>query len=148
MKKILLSALPVLCAALLMTACDDDNATANSSVPLDEAVGSYTEDKLQINVGGQSVLLLSGETAQISGSDANQLTISIPDYAVPGETGLTFTDVKMTTPLFNVFEGTSSNASRDITLSGELRDGRLTLNLTPTYKSDIIGVWTTSVRPR
>lgn len=43
----------------------------------------------------------------------------------------------MTTPLFNVFEGTSSNASRDITLSGELRDGRLTLNLTPTYKSDI-----------
>ena len=141
MKKILLSALPVLCAALLMTACDDDNATANYSVPLDEAVGSYTGDKLQINVGGQSVLLLSGETAQISGSDANQLTISIPDYAVPGETGLTFTDVKMTTPLFNVFEGTSSNASRDITLSGELRDGRLTLNLTPTYKSDIIGVW-------
>ena len=140
MKKILLSALPVLCA-LLMTACDDDNATANYSVPLDEAVGSYTGDKLQINVGGQSVLLLSGETAQISGSDANQLTISIPDYAVPGETGLTFTDVKMTTPLFNVFEGTSSNASRDITLSGELRDGRLTLNLTPTYKSDIIGVW-------
>ena len=136
MKKILLSALPVLCAALLMTACDDDNATANYSVPLDEAVGSYTGDKLQINVGGQSVLLLSGETAQISGSDANQLTISIPDYAVPGETGLTFTDVKMTTPLFNVFEGTSSNASRDITLSGEL-----TLNLTPTYKSDIIGVW-------
>ena len=141
MKKILLSALPILCAALLMTACDDDNATANYSVPLDEAVGSYTGDKLQINVGGQSVLLLSGETAQISGSDANQLTISIPDYAVPGETGLTFTDVKMTTPLFNVFEGTRSNASRDITLSGELRDGRLTLNLTPTYKSDIIGVW-------
>ena len=53
MKKILLSALPVLCAALLMTACDDDNATANYSVPLDEAVGSYTGDKLQINVGGQ-----------------------------------------------------------------------------------------------
>lgn len=100
-------------------------------VPLDEAVGSYTGDKLQINVGGQSVLLLSGETAQISGSDANQLTISIPDYAVPGETGLTFTDVKMTTPLFNVFEGTSSNASRDITLSGELRDGRLTLKPDP-----------------
>ena len=79
MKKILLSALPVLCAALLMTACDDDTATANYSVPLDEAVGSYTGDKLQINVGGQSVLLLSGETAQISGSDANQLPISIPD---------------------------------------------------------------------
>lgn len=62
MKKILLSALPVLCAALLMTACDDDdNATANYSVPLDEAVGSYTGDKLQINVGGQSVLLLSAK---------------------------------------------------------------------------------------
>ena len=36
----------------------------------------------------------------------------------------------MTTPLFNVFEGTNSNALADITLSGELRDGRLTLNLT------------------
>ncbi len=143
MKKHLFWLMAALIATTGFTACndDDDNDPVNYAVSLDQAVGSYTGNDLEIYVGGQSVQLLEGQAARISGTNADKVTISIPDYAVPGETGLTFTDVKMTAPLFNVFEGENADASRTIALKGELRDGRLRLDLTPAYRSDIIGVW-------
>ncbi len=143
MKKHLFWLVTALIAATGFTACndDDDKDPVNYAVSLAEAAGSYTGTDLEIYVGGQSVQLLEGQAARIGGMDADQVTISIPDYAIPGETGLTFTGVKMTTPLFNVFEGENVNASRSIALKGELRDGRLRLDLTPAYRSDIVGVW-------
>lgn len=57
MKKHLFWLMAALIATTGFTACndDDDNDPVNYAVSLDQAVGSYTGNDLEIYVGGQSV---------------------------------------------------------------------------------------------
>lgn len=105
-----------------------------------DIAGEYTAQTASVKVSGVALDLVNA-VVKVEGSALNAMTITVPNKTMPGEQEIVFSNVQFTTAKACTFTGSSSNADRDIAISGSYSEGKLTVEITPKYKSSLVGVW-------
>lgn len=139
MRNFILSAIG--CAMLVMASCNNDD-DGIKPVNVSEVTGKYESTNTTVKVSGVGYDMTAGQAIVISGTDSKNMSIEIPAGMVPGEDkAIKFDNVVFTSTNTCVFEGSTSNSDRTLNIRGSYANKSITVEITPEYKSDIIGVW-------
>lgn len=105
-------------------------------------VGKYDAAAAAVKVSGVAYDLTNGQAIEISGTDLKDMTVKVPAGVVPGETGeLVFSKVAFTADNYYDFMGTITNEERTLTLKGDYSNAKISVSITPEYKTALVGVW-------
>lgn len=139
MKKIILSTIS--CIMLVMASCSSDD-DGIKPVNISDVAGKYEATNATVKVSGVGYDMTAGQAIVISGTDSKKMSIEIPAGMVPGEdNAIKFDNVVVTSTNICVFEGSTSNNDRTLNIKGSYANKSISVEITPEYKSNIIGVW-------
>lgn len=139
MKKIILSTIS--CIMLVMASCSSDD-DGIKPVNINDVAGKYEAANTTVKVSGVGYDMTAGQSVVISGTDSKNMTIEIPAGMVPGEdAAIKFQNVVFTNTNTSTFEGSTSNADRKLNIRGTYANKSITVEITPEYNSNVVGVW-------
>ena len=137
MRKMSMSALIALCALGVMTSCTKNDGESDDS-KWKEVSGTYTGENLALTVNGTEALDKSVVVAAQSSSTAEMTLTGV----VLGEESVTVNTVMSSADGTDYqFEGENSNNDRVISVEGTLVDGVLSLTVSNTIVSELVGNW-------
>ena len=139
MKKIILSTIS--CIMLVMASCSSDD-DGIKPVNISDVAGKYEATNATVKVSGVGYDMTADQAIVISGTDSKKMSIEIPAGMVPGEeNAIKFDNVVVTSTNICVFEGSTSNNDRTLNIKGSYANKSIAVEITPEYKSNIIGAW-------